>query len=675
MPATPKRRLGVALCALVLLSLATAAPALADAQLVLTPSSWDAGSTPADTDGAAQTFTLANQGDQSAAPGAASIGGTDTDSFAITGDNCAAATLAPSDSCDVTVRFHPPFHAGSPSRSATLAFTGAPVAVQSATLTGHAQDPPQLAAQPSSLDFGVQAVNQGSTTRSTTIRNDGQSAIQVGNVWVDGPGGNAYWIQGTNCWSANLQPGDSCDVQVGFGPRDPVAYPATLHVSGPGSQADVALSGTGGAPQVVTDPSELDFGQVDVGGGSTLGLSLHNVGNAPFQIMVVLPSGGDVGAFRVLSEDCSLARLDPDGACSLAVRFIPLRTGEQAASLMVIGGNGEPMVIKVRGTGRQARVSVLPGSADYGRLAPGHVKTRSFRVVNQGNAPLRVSGVGVGGADAGSFAVLGETCTTGAVEPGAACGVRVRFAPQERGARSATLRVTANDAAGTTSVPLTGEGGLGRAPSARGARLSLQGRGGLPVPYAGGRADLGRASCATGPLCRVTITAAFLAGRSSAAATARRTMTVGSGTRLLVRLPTGRLGRPRTAVVRLRVSAPGYPTATQTLRAAVVPGRRVGSLVVADPPRRQSGPRVRMGTLWCSSARRACPVRLALVSRSGRGATLTSIRSKLSPDAVWDVAVGRGQAAGPVVVVVRSGRGAARLGVRLPGAPGSTQLR
>lgn len=668
MHVTAPRRFAACLSAACLLGLtAGAAPALADAQLVLSPPSWDAGSTTADTDGASQQFTLSNQGDQPAAPGAASIGGTDTDSFAIDQDACSGANLAPTDSCNVTVRFHPPFHAGAQGRSAKLEFNGAPVAVQSAALSGFAQNPPHLTAQPSSLDFGIQGVNQGQANQSTTIQNDGGSPVQIGSIWIDGPGSGAYWVPGSSCQNTTLQPGNSCQVQVAFGPQNPVAYPATLHVSGPGAQADVPLSGTGGAAQIVTDPSQLDFGQVDVGGGSTLGLSLHNVGNAPFQAIVVLPSGGDVGAFRLVSDGCSMQRLDPDGACTLAVRFSPLRSGDASASLMIIRNDGEPMVVALRGTGRQARTTVLPGGADFGLRAPGTSTTRSFQVGNSGTGPLRVSDVRIGGADAGQFSVTGETCTDAAIEPGATCRVTVRFAPDSKGVRSASLRVAGNDAAGVTSVPLTGEGGTpARKARARGARLALQIRRGLPVPYAGGRADLGRATCATGPLCRVTITARSLGGRSASGAV-RQTLVVRRGTRLLVRLPSGAPGRERVAVVRLRVSAKGYRSATQTLRVAVVGGRRVGSLVVADPPRRQSGARVRLGTIWCSSAARPCDVRLTLSSRAAGHATLSAIRARLSPDAVWDVAVGRGPAAGPLVVVVRSGSASARLPVTLAG--------
>lgn len=144
-------------------------------------------------------------------------------------------------------------------------------------------------------------------------------------------------------------------------------------------------------------------------------------------------------------------------------------------------------------------------------------------------------------------------------------------------------------------------------------------------------------------------------------------MLVRQGTRLIVRLPSGLRGRPRTAIVRMRVSADGYRTATTTLRFAVVAGRRVGPLVLADPPRRQSGSRILLGTVWCSAAR-ACGVRVKLASRSRLVGTLTTLSSRLSPDAVWNLAVGRGRAAGPLVAVFASGRGRVSLPIVLPGA-------
>lgn len=667
MRASTSPRFAAAACVACAFLLLSAGPALGAAQLSIGPSSWDAGIATAGTDGASQQFKLTNLGDQTAAPGAASIGGADADSFDIDQDGCAGAGLAPSDSCTVTVRFHPPYHAGAQSRSATLDFGSAPVAVTPAALAGFAQDPPHLSAQPPSLDFGVRGVNQGSNSQLVTAQNDGGSAVQISSVSIDGPGSGAYWVQSSDCPGQTLQPGNSCQVQVSFGPNDPVAYPATLHVGGPGAQVDVALSGTGGAAQLVPEPGALDFGAVDVGDGATLGLSLHNVGNSPFQAIVVIPSGGDVGAFRVVSDGCSMQRLDPDGACTLALRFSPLRVGDAHGTLMVIQGDGPPLLLQLSGTGRQARATITPGGVDFGVLTPGTAATRSLQVSNTGNAPLRVGDVGVGGADAGQFAVTGETCTAAPIEPGAGCKVGVRFTPDAKGARSASLRIATNDAAGIVSAPLRGTGGTPAKPARpRAARLAVQARRGLPLPYTGGRADLGPVSCATGPACQVTITAAFLAGRSSASARTLRTMLVRRATRLTVRLPSGLRGRPRTAVVRMRVAADGYRTATTTLRFAVVAGRRVGPLVVADPPRRQSGSRILLGTIWCSASR-ACDVRVKLASRSPWLGTLTTLSSRLSPDAVWNLAVGRGPAAGPLVVVFASGRGRARLPIVLPG--------
>ena len=74
--------------------------------------------------------------------------------------------------------------------------------------------------------------------------------------------------------------------------------PATLDL-------DVPLDGTGAAQSVTLEPSSLDFGSVAVGDSALRSFTLTSTGNVPFQSIVAIPSGGDVGAFHVEQDGCS----------------------------------------------------------------------------------------------------------------------------------------------------------------------------------------------------------------------------------------------------------------------------------------------------------------------------------------------------------------------------------
>jgi hypothetical protein len=81
---------------------------------------------------------------------------------------------------------------------------------------------------------------------------------------------------------------------------------------------------------------------------------------------------------------------------------------------------------------------------------------QTLTLSNTGDAPLRIARAEVIGASAEDFVAANDTCTRETLAAGAACSVRVRFAPTATGARTATLRVTSN--AAQRDVELTGEG-------------------------------------------------------------------------------------------------------------------------------------------------------------------------------------------------------------------------
>ena len=79
----------------------------------------------------------------------------------------------------------------------------------------------------------------------------------------------------------------------------------------------------------------------------------------------------------------------------------------------------------------------------------------TLKVSNTGAAPLMISGVQTSGADPGDF-LLDDLCQQPVV-PGSSCQIGVRFAPQAKRSRTATLTVVSN-APTTAPVTLTGTG-------------------------------------------------------------------------------------------------------------------------------------------------------------------------------------------------------------------------
>ncbi|HWW67380.1 MAG TPA: choice-of-anchor D domain-containing protein [Solirubrobacterales bacterium] len=322
--------------------------------------------------------------------------------------------------------------------------------------------PPQLAFAPGNHDFGVQWVNSRAET-TFQLSNTGETAVQVNTLEIIGPDSYAFWIGNSDCYGRWLNPGETCSLQVDFGPRDTIAYAAQVRVSANSEYFTADLSGVGGRAIVESSPNPADFGSATVGGtGATRTITLTNSGDLPAGFFIGVISGGDAGSFRLLDENCSGTPLQPSASCTAHVRFAPLSAGSKTAKLSFFGEGEGPTQITLTGEGVAPDVTLAPSSYDFGPQASGTKSAgHPFAVRNDGSAPLDVGGVAIVGADLDQFALSGDTCTGVTLGAGEECLVRVRFAPDSAGAKAATLRVGSD--AGPLAASLADLGTAGQA--------------------------------------------------------------------------------------------------------------------------------------------------------------------------------------------------------------------
>lgn len=470
----------------------------------------------------------------------------------------------------------------------SLAFVALPAASALAAPDPNAGS--QLTATPSSQDFGMTPVNQGEQDTWISVRNDGGADALIGAASIDGAGAGGYRVSSDGCQGQLLAPGNTCSVQVGFDPSDGIAYAATLHVPSDAGDLAVALAGVGGVQSALLSPQALDFGAVSVGDSLTRTVTLLNTGNLPFQAIVVLPTGGDVGAFGVAADSCAMQQIAPGDTCALTVRFAPQAAGIADATLTVIRGDADPLQLTLHGDGRQANAVVVPGRVGFGAQALGGASdARTVTLVNSGDAPLHVATASLGGADAEAFRIAGEDCTAAPVAPGAACIARVRFVPGAPAPATATLRFATDDADGVATAPLTGRGIPAVATIARlRAGVAFDWRRGTPAPYGRGRIDLGTARCVRAARCVVAVRArVFGAATSAFGGSVRQVGRVvrwrpGGGTAVALPLPPGLLGAPVLLVAQLRTTAAGRRPSVRTVVVPLVAGARRGSVILTS---------------------------------------------------------------------------------------------
>jgi uncharacterized repeat protein (TIGR01451 family) len=102
-------------------------------------------------------------------------------------------------------------------------------------------------------------------------------------------------------------------------------------------------------------------------------------------------------------------------------------------------------------------VSLSPPAIAYGtQLVNTASDTQTSVLTNAGTAPLTITSIAMGGADAGDFAQVNDCPAT--LAPGEGCTLSVTFTPSAVGSRTAAVEIVDNATGSPHSLPLTGTG-------------------------------------------------------------------------------------------------------------------------------------------------------------------------------------------------------------------------
>ena len=324
---------------------------------------------------------------------------------------------------------------------------------------------PEISLSPTMLSFG--RVRPGSHVDKTiTLTNSGDDTLNVSSTTISGSGSGAYSIvSGGGTYS--VLAGASHSLTVRFAPMSG----ATAGSSGLNSAilsiaSDAATSpdrdtliGYGVMPRATTISSGVAFGSTRTGDSvqSTRQI-LRNTGNDTLHVSGISLSG-DTGAFTLLSPSGSTL-LPPDSILSATIHFMPTTRRSYAATLQVSHDDSAgSSSVSVSGTGVAPVIGFAPDSIDFGSVAVGSTfDNGALRIWNEGDAPLALRSMTMGGSDSASFTLLSPTSVPDSIAPGDTVAVALRFHPVSRRSFRGTLRI--NHDAGTTpsDVLLSGRG-------------------------------------------------------------------------------------------------------------------------------------------------------------------------------------------------------------------------
>lgn len=211
---------------------------------------------------------------------------------------------------------------------------------------------PVLSFQPGSYDFGLQPI-YSSAQSGFELRNDGAEEVWIESLQTVGPGSGSFWVGNTDCWSGPVQPGESCSLEVNFNPSEPFAeYTAQVRARSNGFDFYADLSGSGASAYFTADPNPVEFGAAKVGGdGVTREIEVTNAGNWPGGVFIAVISGGAVGSFQLLDENCTNRMIAPAGTCSAQVRFSPSTAGTKRATFSLFGDSDGGAQVGLGGIG------------------------------------------------------------------------------------------------------------------------------------------------------------------------------------------------------------------------------------------------------------------------------------------------------------------------------------
>jgi hypothetical protein len=490
-----------------------------------------------------EQLTVSNQSDVGVAIFGTNFEGPGSGSFGTNGSNC-SGTLGVGMSCTIDVHFNPQAEG---EQNAFLRISaegpGGGPAVPISGLGAAAQ----LRFEPESFDFGLTQTNEGGERTRMILRNVGPAPAQVGIETSGGSG--AFSIGESDCFGTTLAPQGTCSVQIYFRPNETGPYVGAVRASSAGMTFNAELSGRGGKAILTASTNPLDFGSAAVGShGEPQTVTIENSGDLPGGFFIATISGGDSASFQLVEEDCTGTGIAPGAKCHAVIRFQPTGPGLRRATLGMFGDGEGGQQIALLGDGVDpGRPTPVPSSHSFGAQPVGTAGgIQVFTFTNEGSVATELSGASLGGEDRDQFRIARDGCSETTLASGGSCQVGVRFAPDEAGEKSATLRLA--NPSGVASAALSGfaESAAGTAAaSASQFRVGLH-LAGRPLHLRGKTVRVGTFTCSSEQTCQVITRATIVKARgwdelSGARAigplSTQLTVPAGASRELVLRLP------------------------------------------------------------------------------------------------------------------------------------------
>ncbi len=326
---------------------------------------------------------------------------------------------------------------------------------------------PGISASATSLAFGptqVASTNAASVPAAVTLTNTGAGTLTITAINKSGTNAGDFTATGT-CVGASVTvaPGATCTLGATFTPSATGTRTATLTVaSNAPSNPAISLSGSGSAvpvPSVALSRGSVTFATQTVGTTSgAQAVTLTNNGTGALTITQVATSPNP----EFSSTSTCVGTINAGASCTINVTFAPTAAGTRSGALTITSNAaGSPSTVALSGTSvltASPICTVQSNSVAFPMTTVGVMSSGlSTTITNSGNAPLQITGVTIGGANASEFRLAaGNTCAAGSIAVGGSCQLQVAFQPQSAGSKSAIVTIAHNASGGSTAVAVSG---------------------------------------------------------------------------------------------------------------------------------------------------------------------------------------------------------------------------
>jgi len=321
-------------------------------------------------------------------------------------------------------------------------------------------------------------------TQPITMTNSGGSSVNVTQVTVTG---TAFTTNGLSL-PLTLAAGQKQPFSVVFTPKSAGGASGNLAIVNTASTlpVNVPLSGNGLMPGVLSaNPSNLNFGSVQVGNNQPLSETLTNTGGSSITVTQATASGT---GYSISGLNLPLT-LDAGQNQPFIVTFTPQSAGNSNGNLAVVSSaSNSTLNVPLTGNGLAAgALTANPSSLNFGNVQVGNYQTIYETLTNSsGTASVTISQATV----AGSGFTMNGLNPPEVLTPGQHYTFSVTFTPPSTGNDNGVVSVTSDASNPNLTIPLAGAG-----TSVPVGQLSV-----TPTTFAFGKVTVGSYATLTGSL-------------------------------------------------------------------------------------------------------------------------------------------------------------------------------